>query len=196
MAKLRSIALIGPMAAGKSSVSRLLAQALEQPYVEADAHRWEYYEEIGYDHQHVKQIMEEGGGYPEMFAYWKPFEVHLVERLVEDFPDAILDFGAGHSVHAQPEHFDRVKRALAQCSEVVLLLPDRDKRKSLKILNTRLAEVIRADLGTVPQEALDQNREFLDASSNEKLASMIVYTGSMLPDEICREILDRVNKQN
>ncbi|MCG8325314.1 MAG: hypothetical protein MI673_07335, partial [Thiotrichales bacterium] len=105
-----AIALIGPMCAGKSSIAKLLARRLKRPRVEADELRWDYYEEIGYDHDKVKQIMTEGGGYQEMFAYWKPFEVHLVERILMDHPGAVVDFGAGHSVHEDAEHFQRVQQ--------------------------------------------------------------------------------------
>ena len=43
------IILIGPMAAGKSTIAKILAEKLNLPQHPMDDVRWDYYEEIGYN---------------------------------------------------------------------------------------------------------------------------------------------------
>lgn len=192
MPKTKTIALIGPMSAGKSTIAKILAERLKRARIEADEHRWDYYEEIGYDHAKVKNIMEKGGGYLDMFAYWKPFEAHLVERILEDYPGAVIDFGAGHSVYEDTELFNRVDKALAHCAHVILLLPSEDGEASLAILNERLSELLMREIGQVPPETLEANRQFLEHPSNERLASSIFYSDGKTPQELAEEIIAKL----
>ncbi len=187
-----NIALIGPMSAGKSTLAILLAQNLERERIEADEYRWDYYEEIDYDHAKVKEIMEKGSGYLEMFAYWKPFEAHLVERIIEDHAGAVIDFGAGHTVHEDPKLFQRVKTAMETCAHVLLILPNDDREKSLIILNKRLETLLLREIGLVPPETLETNRHFLEHKSNEELATSIFYSDGKSPEELAAEIIDKL----
>ena len=50
------IILIGPMSAGKSTIGSLLAEKLACPNYSLDDKRWDYYDEIGYDHATADEI--------------------------------------------------------------------------------------------------------------------------------------------
>src|SRR5260221_11704513 len=106
-----TIILIGPICAGKSTVAKLLAEALHLPHYSVDDDRWTYYKEIGYDEAEASRIAKSEQGMLGLLRYWKPFEAHAVERVLADHSDSVIDFGAGHSVYEDPSLFARVQRA-------------------------------------------------------------------------------------
>ena len=75
------IILIGPMATGKTTIARLLAQKLSLVQHELDDKRWDYYNEIGYDQALADQIRMEKGFSALARDYWqsrRQFSVNLV----------------------------------------------------------------------------------------------------------------------
>ncbi len=124
-------------------------------------------------------------GFPGVIIYWKPFEVHAVERLLADHPcDAVLDFGAGHSVYADPAQFARVQAALAACPNVVLLLPSPDLDESVRISKERQ--------GHQTWYENDFDELFVKHPSNQTLAKHVVYTQGKTPDQTRDDILRRL----
>lgn len=97
-----TIILIGPMGVGKSTVGTHLAKKLGLAYVSLDELQWDYYKEIGFDNEYVKQLIHSEKGMAGFLEYVKPFEVHAVERVLEEYQGCVLDFGAGHVVHRDP----------------------------------------------------------------------------------------------
>jgi shikimate kinase len=178
-----SIILIGPLSAGKSTVAALLAARLDMPHVSMDDLRFDYYAEIGYDEQ-VAQDKRDQEGWWGRYRYWKPFEAHAVERLLNDHPNAVIDLGAGHSVYEDEQLFERVAGILAPYQHIVLLLPDPDVAESLRILSSR--DETAALLSEV-------NAHFLQHPSNQRLAKLVVYTGERAPQEVCAEIIRRIS---
>ena len=69
-----NLILIGPLAAGKSTIGKLLGDALGVPVIELDDLRWRYYAEMGYDSERAEQLRREGG-IQARSVYWNPFEV-------------------------------------------------------------------------------------------------------------------------
>ncbi|HEY1016902.1 MAG TPA: hypothetical protein VGE07_29585, partial [Herpetosiphonaceae bacterium] len=65
------------MGAGKSTIATLLAAQLALPHCALDDVRWDYYDELGYDHELSKRLADEQGPLA-LMAYWKPFEAHAV----------------------------------------------------------------------------------------------------------------------
>ena len=119
------VILIGPPAVGKSSVAEILADLLDRPHAPMDLLRFGYYAALGYDFRtHMRIDREEG--FPEGVAYWKPFQPHAVECILANYPNGVIDFGAGDLHFEDPALFKRVETALAAELNVVLLLPSMD----------------------------------------------------------------------
>lgn len=179
-----TIVLIGPVRAGKSTVGSLLAAHLGVPFLQLDAVREDYYREIGYDDAHARRLRDEQG-WEARYRYWKPFEMHAVERFLAEHPIGVLDFGAGHSVQEDPALFARLRRALAPYRNVVLLLPSPDPDESVRILKERY--------GGLVSNGVDFDRHFVTHHSNHDLATLVVHTKGKTPEETCAEILQRID---
>lgn len=188
----KTIILIGPMCAGKSTIAPLLAERLGLSTRALDDLRWDYYDEIGFDHARAKAIVESEQGMLGVLAYSKPFEVHAVERALVDYPDCILDFGAGHSVQEDAALFARLENALAPYPHVILILPTADLDEATRLLNERFAALLLREVGVVDDKLLALNEHFVKHPSNHQLATMVVYTQGKTPDETCDEIVGRL----
>ncbi len=184
----KTVILMGPMGAGKTTVGERLSKRLNLEWVQLDEIRQPYYDEIGYDHAVAKKIHDEHG-MAGIIAYWKPFEVHSVERVLADHQNAVIDFGAGQSVHEDAALFERVKKALAPYPNVVLLLPSADIDETIRILKARIPS-------EVPAENVDWynslNEHFIRHPSNSELAKITVYTQNQTADETCDEIIGKL----
>jgi hypothetical protein len=183
-----SIMLIGPMSSGKSTIHTALSSLLGYTPIELDDIRWDYYNEIGYDSENERQIRETEG-LEAVLKYWKPFEVHAVERVLKAYPENyVIAFGGGHSVYEDEALFQRAKDALAPFPYVILLLPTDDMTKNEAILRARF----HAAEPDIPEDLLDTimgfNRVFLQHPSNSRLATHTIYTDGKSVDEICAEI--------
>lgn len=176
------------MNAGKTTIGEMLSKRLKLEWVQLDEIRWPYYEEAGYDKDTAKRLNAEGG-LSAIIAYWKPFEAHSVERVVADYNNCVIDFGAGHSVYDDETLLERVKKALAPYPNVILLLPSPDADESLQVLENRI-------LTDDPPENLDVflslNEHFVRHPSNYELAKITVYTKDKTPDETCDEIVGKL----
>jgi shikimate kinase len=175
------VILIGPIGAGKSTLSKLVAEKLGIPCRHMDHVRAHYYKEIGYDDDLAQQILSKDS-FLGLYRYWKPFEAHAVERLLSENEEVVIDFGGGHSVYEDDALFARVQKALAPYPYVILILPSPDKEKSVKILNERT--------GGVVSEGFDFHVHFVTHHSNYDLAKHIVYTEGKTPEETCAEIVE------
>ena len=184
--------LIGPMCAGKSSTARLLAARLGLKHIELDALRWDYYREIGYDAEMAALLKSSQPGLLERSAYWKPFEAYAVERVVQDYQNCILDFGAGNAVFEEEALLARVQQALAPIAHVLLLLPSPDLDASTAVVNARFAQLLQEVAGTVNPEALLLNEHFVKHPSSRRLATQIIYTAEQTPEQVCNTIVQKI----
>lgn len=177
------IILIGAIGAGKSTVGELLSQKLNIPQISMDDLRFGYYKEIGYDEELAKQKRESEGLWG-VYPYWKPFEVHSLERILADHKDCVIDLGAGHSVYEDEGLFVRAEKALKPYMHVILLMPSPDLDESIEILNQReeWLQEMRPNI----------NEHFIRHPSNTRLAKHVVYTKARSPQETCDEILELV----
>lgn len=171
--------LIGPMGAGKSTLGKLLAAQLGRRQVSLDEIRWDYYQEIGYDRA-VQRAIGEREGFAGVYRYWKPFEIHAVERALQDHPGCVMDFGAGHSVHEDPTAFARIQALLAPYPNVVLLLPSPDLDEAIALLRERTPFKI---------DGVPFTRYLVTHPAFRTLATQVVYTEGKTPEEVCAEIL-------
>jgi len=168
------IVFIGPMATGKSTVAREVARLTGVPQVPMDRVRWYYYFKDGFSLEREAACES----FAEKIAYWKPFEVSAVRRILAEFPDSVIDFGAGHSYFTDEAQFAEAQACLAPLRNVFLLLPSADKEESLAICNERL----RARVGRVLQATeIEANRDFIFHASNARLSKHILYTQDEAP---------------
>jgi adenylate kinase family enzyme len=189
----RPIVLIGPMATGKTTLARLLAQKLGIPHYELDDLRWAYYNEAGYDQQVAHKIRSEEG-FLGLNRYWKQFEIHAVERVLSDCPDGVISFGAGHSVYEEEALFDRAQRALAPYANVILILPCPNLEEAGNICKQRYLEQDLQDGIETPQEQLAMIDQFIQDPSNQLLAKKVIYTKGKSPEQSCEEISRLLNR--
>ena len=172
---------MGPMAAGKSTIGKELAKSKMLQQIPMDRLRWYYYLKDGFDF--VKEDDFETS--KEKIEYWKPFEAKAVIKIVNDFDNGIIDFGAGHSYFPDEKQFNNVSKALQPIENIFLLLPCEDKEESLKICNERLTKKFERELTASEVEA---NRDFIFHNSNYKLSKHIIYTKDKSINDTVKEI--------
>ncbi|MCB9674969.1 MAG: shikimate kinase [Alphaproteobacteria bacterium] len=169
---------IGPPNVGKSTVSRLVAEALGRPYVALDPLRRAYFEELGFD-MALNLRLYESEGWGSMFQYWQVFQPHALERFFAEH-SGVLDLGGGMPIGENPWVRQRIRAAFAPFRHVVLLLPDPDPDIAMRILGTRSPD----------DEALRiSQRYFMEEGSFQAVATQTVYTGARSADSVCDEVL-------
>jgi len=176
------IILIGAQSVGKSTVGKLLSKKLNIPQVSMDNLRWKYYEEKGWSRQQDQHI-DAKEGFVGVFRHWKQFDVHAVERILQEHQCGVIDFGAGHSVFDNADDLKRVSEILNPYANVVHLLPSPDMQESIAILNERRSKTIN---GTELVEFL------ISHPSYEELASHVVYSEGKTTDESRDAVLDQL----
>jgi shikimate kinase len=186
-----TIILIGPLGAGKTTVSRLLAEKLDLPYCPVDEVRWLYYPQVGYDETIASQIAASGQGIRGVLRYSKLFEAQMVELVLADH-HGIIDFGASNSVYEDQDLFARVENALKPYPNVILLLPSPDMDESVQILKNRLRRMLTEAGKEFSDELFELNKYFIEHPSNRQLAKLVIYTKDKTPEQICNELVQKL----
>ncbi len=188
------IILIGPMSVGKSTLAKKLAKKLGVPRIELDEIRHRFNNEIGYDEKFASEIVGTEGMMG-LIKYWKPFDVHAVERALKEYQNCVMDFGAGHSVYEDQELFRRVEKALKPHKFVIQILPSPDQDRSVEIVNQRFSELLINEVGKIDEELLALNEHFVRHPSNGLLAKKTFFTEGKSAKATAQEILDWVEDQ-
>lgn len=180
---MKDIILIGPVAVGKTTTAKLLSEKLNKPLISMDDLRFDYYKEIGYDNDHMKELNKKAG-IMAIFQYGKIFDAHSIERILDDHQDCIFDFGGGNIVSGYEFDLDRIKRALEPYENVVFLTPCVDKEETLKFIYER-------------RNIKPGDRELIEYlvfnHSNYNVAKHTVFVKDKTPEEVCDEVLSICN---
>lgn len=180
-----SIILIGPLGAGKTTMADALAARLGGSAIDLDELRWGYYAELDYDAAYVASLHMQDD-WRTLGHYWKPFEIHAVERVLTDYPsDHVIAFGAGNSVYDDPALFERARTALAPHPYVVLLMPAPEVERAAAILRQRLNLRMPQLSATSLDYLTTLNLDFMSSPSNTQLARQTLYTGGQTPQQTC-----------
>ncbi|HEX3813067.1 MAG TPA: hypothetical protein VHX59_09520, partial [Mycobacteriales bacterium] len=179
------IVLIGPACAGKSTQAGLLAVALGWPRASLDDLIWQYCADAGYSRTDFERTRTTNGAslarrpLPALFA-------NGVERIVREHPGKVIDLGAGHTHLTDATLRARLRRALAGCPNVVLLLPAPDPEVSIRILKMRSLHTRGHDW---VRDGHDHIARWVSQSPNSELATRTVYTDGKTPEQTRDEIL-------
>jgi hypothetical protein len=162
--------MIGPAAAGKSTIGERVAALESRCFVDLDVVGDRYYSEVGQElaafHVKFDEI-----GFDKAHRWWQPARCHAVRRVLEDHPDAVLAFGAGHS-HFEDDRFAHEVTRILAGAVVVLLLPDPDPEVSLSILRERCASARGYDWNI---DGIDYLRTWITSDQNFGLANVVAY---------------------
>lgn len=170
-----SILLIGPMGTGKSTISKQLNVETGMRIISLD------------NREQLSDFYKNKN----MFESFKEFEFYLTSSLLTSLKEpSIIDFGAGHSVYENSIMFNKMKELISKFKNVELILPSENLEESLQIINERM----KLRNGNRPNNDFETNKHFLQSPCNYELATNIIYTKNMLPDEISKYIIEQVYK--
>ncbi len=184
--------LVGPRLAGKSTQAGLLSEALGVPHVNADASKWTYFAEAGYDEERGRELYR-AGSFDELLRYQAPFVADAIERTLAAHARGVFDFGGGVAeVHGRA----RVARAFEGERVIVHLTPSDDLERSRAVLAARAAErrARRTADATLSEEEAGRLRaleeHYLEASlrAGSTVATHVVMTDRP-PEETLAELL-------
>ena len=170
----KSIIIIGPMGAGKSSVGYLLSKRLSIPRISLD------------DRKGLSYLYEQQKNFDNL----KEFEFFLTGTVLTNLSEPhVIDFGAGHSVYENKIMFNKMKQLISRFSNVILLMPCEDKEESLAIMNKRKG----IEKGSRREFS---NKHFINIPCNYELSTITEYTKDKTVEEIVDEIIEKISSKD
>ena len=167
------------MKAGKSTVGRMVADAVGRPFYSLDRLERRYTEPAGFNPTHAKSLQQREGN-EAWYQYRRQFFAVAVVAFLAEHPAGILELGGGHPIVADQVQRQQIKEALSMCGRVILLIPSHDRVESLRLLNSRPR----------PQGQFHNwNRHFLKDDRYWQLATDVVLTAGKLPRETVGDVL-------
>jgi hypothetical protein len=181
------VILIGPTGAGKSTLGLLIADRLNLPSVSMDGVAEPYYNECNFGIAVFQKLRTEQG-FLATHQQWEPVRAHATERAIAEHRRVVLDLGAGHTHYEDPVLFDRVRRAISPCPNVIFLLPSADLDRSVHLLRERCRSERGSDW---IHDGYDFIEHWVKDSHNHDLATLTIFTEGKTPTETCAEILSK-----
>ncbi|MFI2366327.1 shikimate kinase [Promicromonospora sp. NPDC019610] len=177
--------LVGPLAAGKSTLGALVAERIGLPFVDIDDIAWAYCAEVGWSLDRLLE-RDDAVGWAAAEREWEPARAHAVRRVVEEHPEAVIAFGAGYTSFTDPQHADQVRRALAPVPDVVHLVPSPDPERSVTVLRER-AVASRGKDWII--EGHDWIARWVAEPLAGELAAATVFTDGVTPEESADQLV-------
>jgi len=183
--KEKQIILIGPVCAGKTTLGKLVAEGLNKESVSLDEIAGKYYKENGFVFSEYKELGLTKGKLSAYQYLWSSL-AHAAKKVVQDYPNSVIDFGAGHSHYENVELFETVKEAIPSDSYVIFLLPSPDLDKSVAIIREKCLKEREIDWN---YDGYDFIEHWIKDKCNHILADKIIYTENKTAMESRDEIL-------
>ncbi|MCP2264714.1 shikimate kinase [Promicromonospora thailandica] len=181
----RTVVLVGPLAAGKSTLGGLVAARLGRPFVDVDEVSWTYGQEVGWTLERLL-ARDEAVGWLAAEAEWEPARAHAVERVLGDHPGAVVALGAGYTSFTDAAHGERVRAALGRAGHVVHVRPSPDPARCVAVLRERARR-------TRGRDWLIEGHDFIAGWVADPLpaevATATVYTDGVDPEESAEAVV-------
>lgn len=135
-----SAIIIGPWAAGKTTSGPVIAEALNTEFEDLDNRTQFYGSELGWS---VDQLTYRNSevGMKASESEWEEIRAHCVSRILEDFPNSVVSFGASFTDYTKSEFEESVRQTLLRDSRpVILLLPLLCRHKSIAVSKERASQ--------------------------------------------------------
>ena len=174
----KSVIFIGPMCAGKSTISKLMSEKTKMPLISLDSREQlaKYYDRIS------------------AIDGFKLRELALVGYVLSELKEpSIINFGAGHSIQENLIYRMQLQKMMSKFKNVVLIEPSRNPEISEKILAERIK--LREHDNNYSKK-IEHNKYFIDCGYNEQLASHICETAGKTAEECADEIINIVSKDS
>lgn len=165
-----AVVFIGPWCAGKSTWSKRYAQMVGQQFLDLDSIAPGYGAELGWS---VERLLRRNGeiGMLNSEREWEPVRAHIAERVLQDWSDRVIAFGASYTGYTDPGCRHRVRDALRSHS-VVLVCPSMDDVETSQVCQHRAVQ-------SRGQEWVDQRVDFdswCPTSLDREMADAVLVT--------------------
>lgn len=175
--------LFGPVCVGKSTLLGPVADRLGRRGVDLDDVAEQYYDEIGYGRAELHEVGAAHGDWG-AYEWWQQGHPHAVRRVLEDYPDAVIALGAGHTTYRDESLFGELREALRP-HHPVLLLPSPDLERSVSELRERAVALNGQDWML---DGVDLLTEWVTGSQNRLIAELVVHVDGREGDTVADEI--------
>ena len=182
----KSIILIGPTGAGKSTIAHILTAKLDYPVIALDEFKKNYRNDFAFDQTEETRLREQS--YEESLKFLEPFSAYSVERALSEHAFGIFDLGASYSVFEDQQLNDKVSQLLEPYPFVILLIPSKDPEASIQILLERGYDNSSGYQDMAVWERVA--RKFVENHTNFKIAKKVIYTEKSTPEEVSEQILE------
>lgn len=178
--------LVGPAAAGKSTLGARVAVATGRKFADVDALGEAYYREVGWSMARLRDRIRAVGRVAAE-REWEPARAHAVTRVVAEHAGAVVALGAGHAHYTRPAPYERVRDALRPARHVVLVLPSADRERSVQVLRRRSLATKGTDW--ISGDGHDFLREWVHDPGVRALATTVFYTDGATPGESAERLI-------
>ena len=182
------IIFIGSVCAGKSTQGKLLAEAIGKKSVSVDNIANIYYQAAGFQWSQFEKNKQENG-FLEAYRQLKLFEADATLQILKDYPECVIDFGAGHSYYEDNVVFESIREAMSKYSNTIFLLPSPDLNRSVSIIRQR--SIQQRGWSWICDD-YDFIEHWVKGDCNHRLATMKIYTEGKTPEQTRDEIVQAI----
>ena len=186
---MKKIIIIGPVGVGKTTQGQLVAKVLNKRSLSLDSIATEYYKASGFSQSHFEEAKKEVG-YLKAYQQWWPSLAYAAQKVVKDYPDCVIDFGAGHSHYEDELLFKKVKKTITLNSIIILLLPCADLERSVTLLRQRSIQERKRDW---IHDGYDFIEHWVKDYCNHDLATATIFTEDKTAEQTRDDILKAIN---